>query len=515
MKIRAEWPWLLLILVVALVPRLFAYFTWPVGGDEVVVVGRQIELFSQALSPFDLWAILVDVPLTASNGVTPLWGWLQTAIYYFFAGHPLSIRLLPLTSSILCIASIYFLTLRYMDRRTAIFTALVASFSDLGIYLAVNSEMTECFLLLCTLVSIFFLAKAKRNTFLGFSCLALASFTYFGKGIFILLVMLVWLFVVDLFPFFFEKEKLQSCLKKCLESVFYAGLAFIPVFLWLWFAQRRIDAMHLQGLVIQTDLGQARSILQVIRQCSVDYFKIRGFHASGPKAAMMLYSNLPAWPTSTLLFPLFVVGMILVLKSISRERDCERRAIFLLIPVFGLGVLFYLLFKGIDGERFHFFYHHAFVLGCGIALKNISDQLDVPRKAAPFLLLVWVYWAVVANFTSWRYADFNLQRFVVTAMVIFLVVALSVKWNVPRARWLFNAYLLLMAYVLWNLGPLYWGRFHVHGMPAFYSRSYEEKLVEESPDLVRSLYLSVTNKGVQPLPKNSLRPEWRHPGLQN
>lgn len=512
-KWHDEWRWLFLVFVIALMPRLYALFTWPMGGDEVVVVGRQIELYTQALAAGDGWSILVDIPLYASNGMTPLWGWLQTLVYYCFAGAALSVRVLPFVFSLAGVFLIYIFALCFFDRKTAVFAASVAGLSDLGIYLAVNGEMTETFLLCCSVCAFFLLLRAERRTFLAFLCFALASFTYFGKGVFLALVTFTWLCVADLWPGFFRGENLKLGLQKCAQNVYKAFLAFIPVFLWLGLAQYRIGAVLQQGLVIQTDMGQARSILQVMRQCSVDYFKIRGFHASGPKGTLMVYTDLPAWPTSTLLFPFFVIGMMLILPRIARETDSERRRMLFLFPVFGLGVFFYLLWRGIDGERFHFFYHPVFALACGVALKKISEVFVLTKKTALYFLFFLSYWAFSANIESWRGASFNGLGFLATSAVLSTIIWAAWKWGLPRPRWILQGYLLLMVYLLYQVGPLYWGRFHVHGMPSYYARAFEEKLRAENPMVSSWLYLPMTHKTIIPLEKNALRPEWRLPPL--
>ena len=400
-SIRRRTVWLLIgVLAVALGLRVVAWVRFPVVHDEVRVMAFGLAR-ALVLENGDL---AFETPVTVSNGITPLWFWLQAIPAAIFGViSKAGLRLLPLALGLAGTALAFQAGRKLYNERTAWFSGLVYATMSLMLYTNGRGEFTESLIAPALLALLLDLAPRKDHRPVPLRAAlwpALALLVYLGKG---LPIWMAYSGALGLLWLLGHVSRAAHPRLSLFRLVALIGLPVVPALLWLVAAEASLFG---SGRSMITDLGAQDSIWPAIWKLTAGYgTEVKEFMVANGWDALYPFTDFAAWPTlSTLAVPtlaaLIGLGLQLVLGLRARTPDPVERA---LVPLaLGVPLLAMLLVKGALGARFHLLYlpvllpHAARVVDAWLALleKGRTRWFLAGGAAA------WVYVAFTASWLN-------------------------------------------------------------------------------------------------------------------
>jgi hypothetical protein len=421
----------------------------PVVFDEVCVMAYGLSRAFRGAR-----VLLFEAPIAVSNGITPLWLWVQAAPAALFGETTKAgLRTLPV---LLGLAAVW-LTYREAEALGGRAAAVVGGFLAAvhGPYLFANArgEYSESLLVVLVLLVLrgLRLAGGSLPALRAATWPAMALLAYLGKGL------IVW-------------AAYAACVVLLLASRAWLGSAgreeagraaalvaapLLPSLLWLVAAQL---VLFRTGQAVVTDLGPVESVFTNVRRLTLGYgTEAQPFMVGSARDALWVYTEFDVWPTLAMLavpaaVVLFTRGRHLARALSAREGGEAARAFVPLALV--LVPLSLVLVKGALDVRFHLLYGPVLLVYCAAAIASWSTLLEKGRPG--------LFWTM--GFVTWVYVAWTLTRTAPTTRIAWLVVgaALALLAFVLSGRSRTRLFLMAPAvFVLWStlaLGPLDWGR---------------------------------------------------------
>lgn len=352
---------LLGLLVIAAMFRLAASDRLPVVHDEVHVVAYGLARAFLADDPAD--ALLFETPLAVSNGITPLWWWLQAGPGYAFGiTTKAGLRVLPICLGLASVAVAFVAGERLRSTAAGWLAGLLFAAMPLAVYTNARGEFAESLIALALLALVADLARTgdrSGGAQRGVLPLRLAVWpaialpTYLGKGVLVwgaFAVAVAALWGLGRVPWG-DPRRLSTP-----RALALVGLPWIPTGLWLWAAELRVFG---DGPMI-TDIGPVASVGESIRKLTLGYgTEVKDFMVSTWSDALYVYTDFAVWPVlACLALPIVAVFLVYAhrLTAALRARDAVAAEAALLPLALSLPILCALLAKGALGARFHLLY---------------------------------------------------------------------------------------------------------------------------------------------------------------
>ena len=437
------------VLLLALVYRLAAILFFPVVFDEVQVMAFGL---AKPLSAGEPWSLVFEVPLTVSNGITPLWYWAQALPAWLFGETTkLGLRTLPLLLGLLGVWLCCRLGARLRGRRGALLAGVLCALQSPLIVVNARGEFAESLLVPLALLLLLDLQRPAEGGPIRLRAAlwpALALFTYFGKGL------LLWgsyaLFLTAVF--WLDRARPEKA-NGFGRTVGLMLAPLLPSLLWLLGAQR---ALFRDGAGVVTDLGRVSSVAESVRRLTLDYGTgPTRFMAAGWREALFVYTDFSVWPSLALLAvpaALALGGLALRLaRAFPRDRvETESALLPLCLAVPSLVVL---LVKGALDARFH-------LLSLAVLLPYLAVVLDDwIRLLEQARFLPFLAWGLLEGaYVSWTMG----RSWPLAAMLAPTLVAATA--GLVRSRRLSATSIVgALAVIVLSLsnafaGPLVWGR---------------------------------------------------------
>jgi hypothetical protein len=347
--------WLLpAALGIGLAWRLLALRALPLAHDEINVVAYGLAKASLEGGARDL---LFKIPITVSNGVTPLWYWIQALPAALFGETTRTgLRLLPLLLGLAGVALAFLAARRLFGPRAAWFSGLLYGVMSLMLYTNGRGEFAESLmapLLILLLWDLLPRGDGRPIPLRAALWPCLIFFTYFGKGILTWGAYALYLGVAWILGRLFAAEpRLTS--KRLLALVLLPPL---PSLLWMAAAQRDLSAA---GEPLLTDIGPVGSVWAMTWNLTAGYgTAVKEFMVAGWREAIYPYTEFRTWPVLAFLaVPLIAASATraaCLVKSLTRRDRPE--ALRALLPLcLAAPILLALLLKGAYSARFHLLY---------------------------------------------------------------------------------------------------------------------------------------------------------------
>jgi len=224
------------------------------------------------------------------------------------------------------------------------------------------------------------------------------------------LTFLAWYGITKIVELFWKKEEFFS-LKR---EVFQLFSCLLILLIWILLAQFLVFSKG----PIQSEVGleKVESIWKMIFLTTFGYgLASKQFLSGSQRGSFLIYDNTHIWPTETLLFIPFLIGLFFTSKKLLenlKKKDIESFRInsFLLISaILPLGYIFLL---GLISARFHFLYFVPFVIISALGLEKIFDLGKENRKIGILLFLIFgSFISYASSWESWYYKVFNWEKF--------------------------------------------------------------------------------------------------------
>jgi len=390
---------LLAVLAIGLVFRLIACVVFPVVHDEVNVVGYGL---TRAFMADSMDSLLFEVPASVSNGITPLWFWLQSLPASIFGvTSKAGLRLLPLLLGLIGVALAFRAGHRLFNARAAWFTGLLFGVMSLMLYTNSRGEFAASLFIPVLLLLLLDLQPADEGAPIPLRAAlwpAIILFAYFGYGLpvwgaYALYLVLAWLL-----------GRLGRMPAGRLGLGRLAALILLPLLpsvAWMLAAQATLFE---PGTRLLTDIGPVSSIWESVRKLTIGYgTEVKSFMVSGWMDALYIFRDFRIWPTLCLLAVPTAAALLLlthrVLRScLSREKVEAEKA---LIPLcLAAPILLMLLVKGALGARFHLLYLPVLLPYAAAVLDGWLRCLEQGRWIV-FLAGGSTGWVYVALWEAW------------------------------------------------------------------------------------------------------------------
>jgi len=432
-----------LLLVLGLVYRLIAVRALPVVFDEVCVMAYGLLRARGGVSTF-----LFETPIAVSNGITPLWFWLQGAPAALLGETAKrGLRALPVLLGLLAVWLTYRESEALGGRRAALIGGFLAAIHGPYLFANARGEYSESLLIVLVLLLFHDLATNDGALPRWRAALwpALALLTYFGKGL------IVWAAFVS---YVASLAALRAVWRRPAEALRTAGLVvapLLPSLVWLIAAQ---VALFGGGATLTTDLGTVDSVFTNVRRLTTGYgSEAQRFMVAGPREALYVYANFSVWPTLALLAVASLAGLVRLgvdLVRGLRARDVAAAASALRPLCLVLLPAAVLVAKGALDVRFHLLYGPVLLVVAAVTIDRWLLAREVLWREC-FLAgaVVWAYvaWTQVGSPAGLRWG------WVAAGMA-----TAALFWLAPRGE---LALLPLAIYALAAsalAGPLDWGR---------------------------------------------------------
>jgi len=458
---------LLAVLGLALAGRLVAVDALPVVFDEVCVMAYGV---TRALAGPPLgW--LFEVPVAVSNGVTPLWLWVQAGpMACFGPTSKLGLRLVPVLLGLLTVGLTFRLAGRYHGPRAAVYGGTLAAVASPYLFASARGEYSESLLVPLVLLLYADLRQARggapppRAAF----WVALALLTYLGKGA------LVWggyTLALGLFWLLGRVRPADPSATPPLgwrPAVWLVTAPLLPTIAWMLLAQQTLFG---NGQRLDTDLGPVGDVWTNGLRLTVGYgTDVQRFMVAGPREALFVYRSFAAWPTLALVAVPALLALVVACRDLGRglrrsDRVGSAGAVTFLALV--LVPLAALLAKGALDVRFHLLYLPVLLVHVAGALDGWC-RLGEERRVAAFCAFGRVTWGYVLWTMGSAPAVDPAARRLWWALGVALLVAALVQVSGlelggrpaarPAALGMVGAYLAFAAFSGLTNGPMDWGR---------------------------------------------------------
>jgi hypothetical protein len=440
---------LLGVLLLALVFRLAAALLFPVVFDEVQVMAFGL---AKPLAAGEPASLVFEVPLTVSNGITPLWYWLQALPAWLFGETTKpGLRTLPVLLGLLGVWLCWRAGARLAGRRGAFLAGLLYALLSPLIVVNARGEFAESLLAPLALLILLDLQRPPDGGPIRIRAAvwpALALFTYFGKGL------VLWgSYAVFLSALFLLDCSRPGKAKRAGRTAALILAPLLPSLGWLLGAQR---ALFRDGAPVLTDLGPVASVAECVRRLTLEYGTgPTRFMAAGWRDALFVYSDFRVWPTLALLAVPCAVTLGVLLRRLARALPVDRvEAERALLPLcLAVPALALLLAKGALDARFHLLYLPVLLPYVALVLDDWAHLVDEARWR-PFLA-----WGLLES----AYVSWTLRGSWAPAATVALTAVAATAGLVWSRRLRDEIAVGALAAIVLSLsntfaGPLVWGR---------------------------------------------------------
>lgn len=453
------------LLGVGLVFRLIAWAAWPVVHDEITVVTYGLRKAGEVPG----WERLAyEVPVTISNGITPLWWWLQAipgAIFPLLS--KAALRTLPLLFGLAAVALAFRAGRHAGGLRAGWLAGFLVATNGLVLYMNGRGEFTESLILPCVLALVVDLdprGPGARIPWRAALWPALCLLVYLGKGL------PIWFMYAGCLGLLWLLGRIGRAPAARLGLGRLTGLILLPLapaLAWLLLAQAVVFA---PGKVVVAEIGQVDSIWHCVRVFTFGYgTAVKQFMVAGWQEAVFPFTFFAIWPgLAVLALPALITLGWLALRLVRawRVRDPEGVARALVPLCLSVPFLVVVVAKGALGARFHLLYLAALLPSIAALIDAWVHALE-KRRWATFLgggALVWIYVAWTWSWTDRVAGDLDPERFALLASVGLIALgalvaaafATSVRKHIGTAA--VAAVCVFLGSVTPGNGPLNWGR---------------------------------------------------------
>ena len=465
------------VLVLALAGRLMAGDALAVVFDEVCVMAYGI---ARALSGPPR-ALVFEVPVAVSNGITPLWFWLQAGPMALFGPtSKLGLRLVPSLLGLVSVALTFRLARSLYGPRAALVGGVLAAVGSPFLFANARGEYSESLLVPLVLLLYRDLRRVNRGAPPPSSAVwvALALLTYLGKGAlvwagFVLVLCLLWLV---------GRTTRRDRAVASSDTPEAAPLGFrlialgvaplLPTAAWLLLAQWILFS---DGHPLTTDLGPVDDVWTNGLRLTIGYgSEAQRFMVAGWREALFVYRDFAAWPTLTLLAVPVLVALLVLCRDLAHGlRRADRAATAAAFTPLALvaAPISAILAKGALDVRFHLLYLPVLLVhaaGTIVAWGRLGEQAK-PVRFFLWGLVGWSYvaWAMASPLAAGSSAPMLWASLGAGCFGAAVVLAAACLWAAEPAVAAFTrataaaAVPAFLAFAVWSgltLGPLDWGR---------------------------------------------------------
>ncbi|HEY7515373.1 MAG TPA: hypothetical protein VIC87_12890 [Vicinamibacteria bacterium] len=447
-SLRGDGVVLASVLGLALACRALAALALPVVFDEVCVMAYGLSRAFRGVRAF-----LFEAPIAVSNGITPLWLWVQAAPAALLGETTKAgLRTLPVALGLAAVWLTYREAEALGGRAAALLGGFLAAVHGPYLFANARGEYSESLLVVLGLLVLRDLRRSGSSLpgFRAAAWPALALLAYLGKGL------VLWAAYSACVALLLAARAWAGTMspRDAVRGAALVALPLLPSLAWLAAAQ---VLLFRAGHPVVTDLGPVDSVWTNLRRLTLGYgTEAQPFMVGSARDALWVYTDFDVWPTLGLLAVPAVVVLVLRGRDLVRALsggDGEAAAgalcplALVLVPA-GL-----LVVKGALDVRFHLLYWPVLLVYCAVGIAAWPALLGNGRRAAFWSvgLLVWSYVAWTCT------APTRLVWGLVGAAVAIL--ALVASFKAARATRL--VFLPLAVFALWatlSLGPLDWGR---------------------------------------------------------
>jgi hypothetical protein len=402
---------LTIILIVAGAALRLTYATrCGVGYDEVFVMGVGLDEASAS------WrALVIDVPVRRSDGITPLWWWVQ-AVPSLVGGHPslVGLRAVPVLLGIATLIVAWRVAARRIGRGPAAILLGLAAMSDVLAFSNARGEFAESLLIVVALPAACLAGQTRRPGLKGTLWLILLM-THLGKGLFLV----AGLAMAEVICILLKRGRGRTV--RAVRGLAISGLiAVVPTIAWLLV----VNTVAFSSGPVATDAGDRDNVWHSLTAITFGYRQVKAHLVAGPMDAMQVYLDGAIWPTTTILAVPLLVGMLSALFTSGRRRVLTLS----LMPWIVIGIVA-VVARGMIGGRFHLLYLPALWIVAAVGLWRLR------RAAGTFILgcgLVWIaHLGVAFSWSSWTERALGLGNLAqaAVALAIAIVITALLAWG--------------------------------------------------------------------------------------
>jgi hypothetical protein len=451
---RAICLWVLLVIALGAAYRLWLAATLPVGYDEVFVMAVGLDDIRSSGTTTRLMEMLFFLPIRRSNGVTPLWWWVQYPSEFIGPAISLfALRVMPVTLGLLTPPLTWFLFRRRIGRGPAAILVTFVAACDILSFCNARAEFTESLLVPLTLIAVSRVGRPNRPVLCGAVWFAILM-THLGKGLFIVTALIA----AEAVALWLARPPTRRSLHRYALSI---GTGVLPLVLWLAVVNHFVFA----GDPIRTDYRPEEgvtSIVDAVRKLTIDYPRTKQAMVAEPFDALEPYLDAVVWPTTAITGPwLLVACMVAATDAFRRpQRLGRRRRAAAALAVTALVFATIMILRGTCAGRFHLMY---LPLAWTAAATTLWRLRRISHNSVMYVFVL--SWLIVVAFTcawkDWHARTLSASRWLVAAVcVVPASVALWLgMWFVPRVRRLGTpiVYLALCGVGVVIAGPVFWG----------------------------------------------------------
>ena len=401
---RITTAWVIIFIVTGVAYRLYLTSILPVGYDEVKVMAVGLEEMTESVGK-----ALIEVPVRRSNGITPLWWWLEYALTG--GGRAISLltlRIAPVVLGVLILLVGYRVCSTCWGRSTAVvFTAWLA-LSDVLTFTNSRSDFSESLSVLLLIPIVCLIGRPGAVVVRGLCLLGLLM-TGFGKGIFAVgLMVLAESVVLMVRRFSMPKCALMIDMPRELTPtspgpvrslIISLVIAVVPTGVYLL----TVALYFAPTGSIHHDAVEAEGLFDLLYQITLNYPETKAHVTGGPLDAALIWMNFDAWPVQMLSVPVIAIAILFTVRKWWAGRiggqSCRNTAMFGLM-VWALCGAVVVISRGTAGARFHLMYLPALWLFAAHALRSRLDR--VPTAVIGSVILgVWIVSVFLAGPVIW------------------------------------------------------------------------------------------------------------------
>ncbi|UCG32458.1 MAG: hypothetical protein JSU68_12425 [Phycisphaerales bacterium] len=449
-KSRRRWATFAAVLVVGMMLRVLCTWRCCVGYDEVFVMGVGLDKSAASWGRF-----LLEVPLRRSDGITPLWWWLQAVPVLAVGELTLAgLRVVPLALGAICLIITALMAPRRIGRGPALVLLFVVATSDVLAFTNARGEFAESLLIAAVIPAMLLVGNWRRPWLKGLLWLVLLM-AHLGKGALLVGGLLTAEAVMLLLM---EQEQRRRCGRALGLS---AGMGVLPTLLWLVFVNGQVFASG----PVETDAGVRDSLWEALWGITFGYAQTKPHVVASTWDALQLYVDASVWPLTALVAVPVLAGFVAAAVQAGRGdwRGRRGRLVVAVLPwtVVAVGVV---IGRGMVGARFHLLYLPAVWLAASVGLWRLR------HLPAPWLVGLGFLWAahLAMAFSWYGWLDHALHPSwgtaaapVLAAVVVALAVLLPAAGRLQRGAVVAAMCVLLtgawFAHGVWRWGPA--GRF--------------------------------------------------------
>jgi hypothetical protein len=473
------------IVLIGFLVRFYGVLTFPILHDEIDSILEGVRKTRASLIDF-----FFKASLEHCLGITPLYFWVERIFVEIFGENNIGLRFFPLLSGIFTPILVYFVIKKYFNEKIAILSAFFVTFSSNFIWSTSKSQYFEVLILPLSFLIFYFTFSKFKHKFIFVSFLfLLIFFTYFGKALALFLVFIVWYAITKVVGILWKKESFYQIKKE----IFQIFSSFWILLIWFILAQFFVFSKGAIANIV--GLPKVNNILEAIFLTTFGYgIASKQFLAGSQRGAFLIYDNIHIWPTESLLFIPFLIGLIFTFRKLFinlKEKNFEEFQINSFLLVSTILPLCYIFILGLISARFHFLYFVPFVIISALGFEKIFDLAKENRKVAILIFFIFcIHVSYVSSWISWYYKVFDWEKFYFFFLlsiffVVFYAFLLHTYKNLEIIKNSFILFFLILIVFL-NLtnGPLVWGK-NAAWEPAFDNKLkprldyYAEKSEEE------------------------------------